>query len=102
GDALSVEPALRVLDDALLQAARLAHIKAGPVLAVHAIDARLVRRTPRLVADQFGGRERVVEGRGFGHWANIGAPPAPAKRLSPAAPAGRRRPAWPPPPVGTV
>jgi len=34
--------ALGILEDALLQRARLADIEAGPGLAVHAIDARLV------------------------------------------------------------
>ena len=53
-DALGVEAALGVLQDALFDRLRLADIEAGPVLAIHAIDARLVRGAARLVADQVG------------------------------------------------
>jgi hypothetical protein len=75
-DPLSVEPALRILKDALLERARLAHIQAGPVLAVHPVDARLVRRAPGLVADQVGGAQGSIRldarGIGNGHSPDIG------------------------------
>ncbi|MNE45124.1 hypothetical protein D3C80_1393960 [compost metagenome] len=93
-DALGVEAALRILHDALLQRLGLADVEAGPVLAVHAIDAGLVGRAPSLVRDQGGGLKRqggVLGGRPgvdrlLGHRAGY--------RLSRAGPeAPRRKPA---------
>ena len=51
-----------------------------------------------------GGQRRFrgrVDGRGFGHGANIGAPRVGAKRLRLCGPEGPRRSAWPPPPGGS-
>ncbi|MDT4873215.1 hypothetical protein FQZ97_1084490 [compost metagenome] len=90
-DALGVEAALRILHDAFLQRLGLADVEAGPVLAVHAIDAGLVGRAPRLVRDQLGGLKGQgvalgVDRRLLGHRAGY--------RLSRAGPeAPRRKPA---------
>lgn len=53
-------PSLRILRDSDIDRERLAHIEAGPILAIHTIDARLVGRTLRLIADQVGGNQRGV------------------------------------------
>ena len=54
GDTLGVEAALGVLDDALLQAARLADIEHLALVADHPVDARPIRQALDLVLDQLG------------------------------------------------
>gem|GEM_PF-2410571 len=80
-DALGVKTPLRILDDALLQRLGLADVQARPVLAIHAIDARLVRRPARLVGDQGGGFQLGIR-RLLGHRARY--------RVKSAGPEGRR------------
>ncbi|MNE10460.1 hypothetical protein D3C80_1031760 [compost metagenome] len=95
-DALGVEAALRVLDDALLQRLGLADIEAGAVLAVHAIDAGLVGGAARLVGDQGGGLQGQGSiGRGVGRRVALGVDRLVGHRggyrLSRAGPEARRR-----------
>src|SRR5580704_16044686 len=50
----SASVSVRVLDDALLQAARLAHVERLAILAEHAVDARRVGQAAHFILDQGG------------------------------------------------
>jgi hypothetical protein len=76
GDALGVEPALGVLQHALLQRAGLADVEHLAILAHHAIDARPIGQALDLVLDERGALQgRTLtgrQGRGLQHGPDIG------------------------------
>ncbi len=99
GEAVGMDPALRIIADTLLEAARLADVKHVLRIVEHAVDARRVRQ----VLDEFGDQARrpsapsrsssLRSSRSTRRDLGSARPPAHRRRLLPSRHRERRRPA---------